>query len=212
MLVVRCAAALGLLGILVGGCVTTETPCCGLCPASEPAVFELSCGSTDLTSVVATGPCATPYARASSYVGDGMVMVASQSAGACHVVLTFATGFTYSADVTFTSKPGGVCGGPQCKCPDPALSTSGPIPVNNPSNTCVDAGLEGARDAGEDAATCPSSAFDSVACATPGRCTTCRSNARVDCTCGETDASVAEGGGLQWQCVDTLVECTPRSP
>jgi hypothetical protein len=210
MLIVRCAAALGLLVVFVGGC--SKSACCGLCPASEPAIFELSCGSTDLTSVVATGPCDTPYARASSYVSDGTVVVGSEGAGVCHVALTFATGFTYSADVTFTSKPGGVCGGPECTCPDPTLATSGPFPVNDPSNACVDAGLDAGGEGGWDAATCPSSAFDFVACAAPGSCTGCRYNVQFECTCADGDASDAEAGGLRWQCIDLAMECTQRSP
>jgi hypothetical protein len=78
--------------------------------------------------------------------GSGRVFVESQSPGVCHIELTFATGFTYPADVTFTLHPGGVCGGPQCKCGDYLAPTSGPFTVNNPSNTCV-----AIPDAGDDA-------------------------------------------------------------
>ncbi len=55
-----------------------------------------------------------------------------------HIVLTFATGFTYSADVTFTTHTS--CGGCSYQAP-----TSGPFTVNNPADTCValpDAGAE----------------------------------------------------------------------
>jgi hypothetical protein len=80
----------------------------------------------------------------------GTVFVEGQSPGVCHVQLTFATGFTYSTDVTFATQSGGVCGGPQCKCGDYLAPTSGPFTVHNPSDTCVaapDAGAEG--DAGD---------------------------------------------------------------
>jgi hypothetical protein len=81
-------------------------------------------------------------------VGTDAIFVSSNDAGACHVELTFVSGFTYSADVTFASKSGGVCGGPQCKCPDYVAPTSGPFQVQNPAATCVDAGATEAGDAG----------------------------------------------------------------
>jgi hypothetical protein len=61
--------------------------------------------------------------------------------GVCHVELNFATGFTYSTDVTFTSMTSVNCGttavyvGP----------TQVVFDVDNPSDTCGDAG---ASDAG----------------------------------------------------------------
>ena len=65
------------------------------------------------------------------------VTVFSAGPGVCHIELTFATGFTYSTDVTFTqvSEDG-------CACPSLFAATSGPFTVNNPSDTCVDAGLD----------------------------------------------------------------------
>ena len=145
MRVARYAAGLGLFVALVDGCNSTKD-CCGGCPAPEPAVFQLTCGATDLQSVVATGPCAMPDASLSSYVGNHIVVVRSQSPGVCHVELTFATGFTYSSDVTFATQSGGVCGGPQCTCPDYLAPTAGPFPVNNPSATCVSGGLDAGSD------------------------------------------------------------------
>lgn len=59
-----------------------------------------------------------------------MVTVYSSSAGSCHIELTFATGFTYSADVTFTSQTEGLCPG----CAPYIGPTSGPFTVNNPSD------------------------------------------------------------------------------
>jgi hypothetical protein len=210
----RAALALAvLLGVVLAvlgqGCSSTQA-CCTSCPAPEPAAFQLACSSTDLKSVVATGPCATPDASLSSYIGNGAVYVQSQSAGVCHVELTFATGFTYSADVTFTMRPGGVCGGAQCKCGDYPAPTSGPFKVNNPGTTCVDAGPDGGDAASE--SVCPSSAIESVACAVSGRCMGCRFNAGFECTCADVGDAGAEGGGLQWQCTDTGFPCTPGSP
>jgi hypothetical protein len=89
-----------------------------------------------------SGPCATRYAGLSLTRGDdaaliGTVFVDGQSPGVCHVELIFATGFTHRVDVTFGLRPGGRCGGPQCKCADYLAPTSGPVTVNNPSDTCV---------------------------------------------------------------------------
>jgi hypothetical protein len=70
------------------------------------------------------------------------VLVASTGPGTCHVQLTFATGFTYSTDVTFALQPDlGPLGCPSCP---PYL---GPIPstfiVDNPAATCTDASVDG---------------------------------------------------------------------
>jgi hypothetical protein len=146
-------AGVGVAALVVGGWLCTEcsveTPCCGACPESLPASFELSCDSTGLQAVAATGPCAKPDASLSSYMGNRAVFVESDDAGACAIELTFVSGFRYSADVTFAWKSGGVCGGPQCKCADYLAPTSGPFAVNNPSATCVDAGAD--ADANADA-------------------------------------------------------------
>ncbi len=116
-----------------------------------PAFFNFSCGSDDLKSLVATGPCA-PDGGLSAYVGNGFATVQAQSPGVCRIELTFATGFTYSADVIFTLHPGGVCGGPQCTCADYLMPASGPFTVNNSSDACVatpDASTDGEGLGGE---------------------------------------------------------------
>jgi hypothetical protein len=150
------AVVAGLLAVVWGGCAT-ETVCCDSCPADESAIFQLSCTSADLTGVATTGPCARDaglsLTRSDDAAWVGTVFVQGQSPGVCHVELTFATGFTYSAAVTFAAEPGGVCGGPQCKCGDYLAATSGPFTVNNPSDTCValpDAAEDGAPDADAD--------------------------------------------------------------
>jgi hypothetical protein len=214
MLVVRCAAALALVAIVgIGGCTSTYA-CPGGCPSgNSPAAFDLSCGPTDLTSVILTGPCATGDTDPARYLWDhgAGVSFTSPSPGVCHVELIFATGFTYSTDVTFTqvtdSSP------PGCQqCPSFIAPTQGFTAVHNPSNTCVDAGLDAAGDASGDAAVCPSTASQSVACPSPGSCSGCRVNVRFECTCADSDASDVDGAALQWQCIDTGMPCTAGSP
>lgn len=122
------------LAIVLVGCSTHED-CPGSCIESEGANFRLSCSPNDLVSVVATGPCTNPEAGVSWYTGTGSqlyVVVPSTAAGTCHIVLTFASGFTYSQDVTFQVVPRDSCG-----CPPYIAPTSGPYVVNNPRSTCV---------------------------------------------------------------------------
>jgi hypothetical protein len=88
-----------------------------------------------------------PDASLASYMGNHAVFVDSEDAGVCHIELTFAGGFTYTADVTFAWQPGGTCGGAQCKCGDYLAPTSGRFAVNNPSTTCIDAGADAGADA-----------------------------------------------------------------
>jgi hypothetical protein len=56
---------------------------------------------------------------------NSIVFVQGQNPGVCHVELIFATGFTYSAVVTFASKAGAMCG--DCACADYLAPTSGPF-------------------------------------------------------------------------------------
>jgi hypothetical protein len=101
------SAVFGLLVVHGAGCSPTPAPCSDVIPGNEPAIFNLSCGPTDLTSVALSGPCSIGDASPPNYLfGPASTSLAfsSPSPGQCHVVLTFATGFTYSADVTFASQ------------------------------------------------------------------------------------------------------------
>ncbi len=141
-------------GPLLIGCGSSDLGCTVSCPTLfSAATFILSCGATDMTNVAVSGPCASgdaalPYSLDS--FNPQNLYVGSLSTGICHVELTFATGFTYSTDVTFTSstQSGGCCPGTH------VTPTVNAFMVNNPSTTCVDAGPEaGATDIGADAPT-----------------------------------------------------------
>lgn len=108
----------------------------------QPAIFNLSCGPTNVTDVALSGSCSTGDAGLpKNLFGRSMksIAIASSNAGDCHVVLTFATGFVFSGDVTFvshTDPPGS-----DCQSPPYTEPTQGTFVVNNPSDTCVDGGL-----------------------------------------------------------------------
>jgi hypothetical protein len=124
------------------------------CPSRIAAGFELSCPQTDLISVSLSGLCAGDAGSAGySYSGGGsFIDVWSAGPGDCHVVLTFDTGFTYSADVTFVSQPAEF--GPCYVCNGSIYPTQQTFVVNNPSTTCVDAGPDvHVSDAGVDGLT-----------------------------------------------------------
>jgi hypothetical protein len=118
------------------------------CATEAYAVFDLSCGPTDLESVALSGACAAGDANPTSYVGgrDGQyVSVDSARPGICHVVLKFGTGFVYSKDVTFVEET--LAGPPGCPSCPPFVGAMGSVfAVDNPSSTCVDAGTDAPAD------------------------------------------------------------------
>jgi hypothetical protein len=102
---------------------------------AESAVLDLSCSPPDLTSVAISGPCAAADASTapSDYVRGNQITLFSGDGVECHVTLTFADGFVYSADVKFTSTTDS-CGTETIK---PTQST---FKVKAPGSTCADAG------------------------------------------------------------------------
>jgi hypothetical protein len=136
------ALRLALLGlVVVSGIGCGQTTCDAYVHANQPAILDLSCGPTDLTNVALSGPCSTGDAGGlDSVFGPKMnsIAIASPSPGDCHVVLTFATGFTFSTDLTFVSRT--FTDPPGCGTQVYAAPTESTVMVNNPSDTCVDAG------------------------------------------------------------------------
>jgi hypothetical protein len=137
MVVALRAAVLCMLVMPCSGCSPRPPPCSAVIVGNEPAIFNLSGGPTDLTSVALSGPCSSGDASPSTYLfgpASKTLGIVSPSPGRCHVVLTFATGFTYSTDVTFTSLDDTVTPG----CPGSHTApTQQAFTVNNPSGTCV---------------------------------------------------------------------------
>jgi hypothetical protein len=135
----------GIFALRMVGCAAVG-PQCDSCHSSAGALFKLSCTPADIVSLVASGPCAPSDASIEQLQEDSFVTLASPSStGTCHVALTFATGFVYSTDVTFTSQSGGCAG-----CPATIGPTQGEFMVGNPSDTCSaapEAGVSGAGDA-----------------------------------------------------------------
>jgi hypothetical protein len=127
-----------------GGDQVSGPNCPGLCITSGLAELDLSCAASDLTSVVVTGPCAEGDANPDNYLdryNERYLFLGSATPGVCHVELIFATGFTYSTDVTFESvaQPG-LPGCPGCA---PYVGpTQTTFVVDNPSSTCGDGGSD----------------------------------------------------------------------
>lgn len=139
MSVDRCLAALGLLAAFAeGGCASHQDTCGSLPDLKTKAIFDLTCDAANLVSVGLSGPCATGDTSPSNYRSSQGVEVGSPSPGVCHVVLTFATGFTYSTDVTFASQTADGCDGPQSYVGPTTVVFS----VADPAAACADAGVD----------------------------------------------------------------------
>jgi hypothetical protein len=137
----RVATAFGVAAAFGGGtgCVQ-QSSCDNISRVETPATFELACAPSDLTAVNVSGPCSSSNMGSdpadydgNGEVGLGKLEVGSQVAGLCHVDLTFASGFVYSTDVTFT--------GTSDSCGTGFISpTQSVFAVNNPASTCMDGG------------------------------------------------------------------------
>lgn len=95
MVVALRAAVLGLLVGPCAGCSPTPPPCSDVIRENENAIFNLSCGPTDLTGVDLSGPCSVGDASPSHYLigpGSKSLAIASPSPGRCHVALTLRHG------------------------------------------------------------------------------------------------------------------------
>ena len=138
----RLAITLVAAGAIVSVGCGTDAPavhgCTGSCSIPYlAATLNLSCSATNLTNVALSGACATDSGGYYS-VGGQFVDVSSPSPGVCHVELTFATGFAYSTDVTFTTPPAD----PSDCCNLVTAPTQATFTVNNPSTACVDGGID----------------------------------------------------------------------
>jgi hypothetical protein len=73
---------------------------------------------------------------------SGGFVVSSATPGVCHVVATFANGYTYSADVPFRASSSDCCG--------EAVATEGNLAIDLPENECLlpEGGSFGGWDAG----------------------------------------------------------------
>ncbi|MGA2448860.1 MAG: hypothetical protein ABTD50_09310 [Polyangiaceae bacterium] len=105
----------------------------------QPAVLELACTPTDLSSVQVSGPCATADGSTApgDFVSGTQVTISSDVAGDCQVTLTFATGYEYSTTITFTEETDG-CGTSHVE----PQANQVVIWVENPASTCVDGGTD----------------------------------------------------------------------
>jgi hypothetical protein len=126
--------------------------CANTCGEPPEVMFDLSCASTDLESMTLSGACAMGDGGPTTFPGGydyPTLYIYGTSAGVCHVLLAFASGFMYSDDLTFVSQtPMPPAGCPAC--PTLLVPSASAVLVHNPPSTCVDAGSATSSDAGAD--------------------------------------------------------------
>jgi hypothetical protein len=109
--------------------------CPAACIESSSATFDFSCAPNDLVSATVSPGCDD---SGNALGRIPFFSVFRSSPGTCHVVFTFASGFVYTQDVTFTSMTEDTGDCPPC--PSYIGAVGSPFQVNNPASTCVDAG------------------------------------------------------------------------
>ncbi len=116
-----------------------DDACCLACTTGAGATLQLACATTEPPTVAVTGPCTFDDASALGGTAPGVgcsstaCTLFALTSGDCHVVLTFAGGFTYTTDVQFMDVPQACCG-----CPGAALAASPTeAVVDNPMATCA---------------------------------------------------------------------------
>jgi hypothetical protein len=136
------AATAATLGVLLAGGCSGHHDCSASCKGGSGVTLDLACGGTDLTSVILTGACNEGNITSpDTYLGgphQQYVYLPADEAGPCHVKLVFATGFTFSTDVHFSTLTDD--SDPQCTC-QYVQADQTTIAVNNPASTCVDGGV-----------------------------------------------------------------------
>lgn len=136
-----------LLTAALPGCSQGRGDCPGGCAGPGFVELDLACSPSDLVGVNVSGPCIAPDAGPSGYFSGSersALYIDSLQAGTCHVQLLFATGYSYSVDVQFTSQANDVPAG--CPCSTTIQPTQQTFDVDNPAATCQDAGADASED------------------------------------------------------------------
>jgi hypothetical protein len=128
-------APLTLAALAASACSTSNTACDCVDPSLHVTVPAESAGS--VTSVTASGPaCAGATAACAQSVPGGCAgwRLGATASGDCHIVVAFATGEAFTADVTI-QQASGCCTGFY-----PVPASAGEIDVPAPAAATVDAG------------------------------------------------------------------------
>jgi len=128
--------------VALAGCNESDPLECPLVVSEdEAAAFLFACEPTSIPNVELSGPCFVGDAgRAPSDqidYGASWIAIYSPNPGLCRVDLIFDQGFVYSTEVTFVLREQE---NPCDKHPY-SVPTQRTFAVDNPSGTCVDAGL-----------------------------------------------------------------------
>jgi hypothetical protein len=150
-------AVLGLLALAVGACSSSAgAGVCSCPPPPNEAIIELGCVPVEPPVVKTMGPCsACPTVLANGSVPEGSncavlpnsnrILLTTNSAGICHVEVTFGNGATSSVDVDFVSE-WRACGSDPKGCGQafiPVTPDGGFDTLSLPDPTC-DAGVHAA--------------------------------------------------------------------
>ena len=146
------SATLGSVALLCAGTdcssdANNDDCSCPSYPQSPQVAIELPCGTPARPTVALSGVCA-----GSEEEQDDRLVFGSNTAGTCHVALTFANGSTYAKDVEF-SQGWLPCGSDPHGCGSYVVATGlpeeGPFQELVTGASCADAGVSvGSLDAG----------------------------------------------------------------
>ncbi len=140
--------------VLAGGCSVSH-PCPNTFIDDVPVTLNLSTCAANITNLTLSGACSSADASPSQAVGDPFapnwvqitgtsVKIVSPSPGNCHITLTFASGSTYSTDVTFNSEM--TPASPGCQSSPYTVPTQSTVLVDTPCTTYFDAGSDAGGD------------------------------------------------------------------
>jgi hypothetical protein len=91
---------------MIIGCVDSATDQCNQMHTNEPAVFKISCGSTELTTVALSGVCSSALDGGTIQTnprGASSISIFADAPGACDIDLIFSDGHVVSNHVMFRS-------------------------------------------------------------------------------------------------------------
>jgi hypothetical protein len=134
MALARWCATAALLTLVVAACTQGNGAgnICNCGTGNDGVSFQLACTPASPPVVTITGPCVIGPS------GPGTIAVSGNVVGTCHVEMTFASGGTFSTDLTITSE-WLACGSDPHGCGQVIVATPSEVSV---PDQCGDAGAD----------------------------------------------------------------------